>query len=131
MRATRLRNKKIALFGLCILLFAAALLCIPVQTGNYIDTTNADASECRTISSIAFLSRDSLALLGALTLFVAAFAALARRGAIRRMILSTFPPRRLGAPFARQAEAEPNRLHKAFRKGILHAQIYDAPAPIR
>ena len=119
-------NKKTAIFGLLILLFVAGFSCGQLSLDNHGGFFGSEASECSTFTSTVsnLSSKESLVLIGSLLILVA-LSVFTQNLLWKGRFYALDPPESLVTFVPKQIHTVTNQMQEAFRKGIIHSQIYD------
>lgn len=120
-------DKKIAIFGLLMLLFVAVLSCGQLSLDNHGGFFGSEASECNTITSTvsSISSKESLVLMELLLLLVS-LSVFMQNSSWKGKSYALDPPENLVTFIPKQIDIVTNQMQEAFRKGVIHSQIYDA-----
>ena len=119
-------NRKMALIGLLALIFIAVLSCGQLAVDDHGGFFESKVSECGTITSIvsSLASKESLILTGSL-LFLATLIVFVQNTAWKGNLHPADPPENLVTFVPKQINIVTSQMQEAFRKGVIHSQIYD------
>ena len=123
-------NNKTALLTLLIILFIVALSsCGQFSLNSYAGFVGFEKSECGIATSAVstLSSKESLLLIGSLLLLVT-LNILVRTRPWNENLYTVDPPENLVTFIPKQIHTVTNQMQEAFRKGIIHAQIYESAA---
>ena len=119
-------HRKTALFGLLLLLFVVTFSCGQFYLGDHNGTFGIEAIGCSIVTSTSslFSSKESLLLIGMLLLLVALIS-FARRFSRQEKSYTLDSTEQSVVNIFKQIKTIPNQMREAFRKGIVHSQIYN------
>jgi len=123
-------NRKTAALGLLTLLLVAILSCGQISLSGFGVSFGSETIECKTITSTVFSVsnfslKEPLVLIGSLLLLIS-LSTLAQRLVWYKGSRSLDPPQIVLTDIPKQLDTITTRMEEAFRKGIIHSQIYDS-----